>query len=125
MEPALHTDSDSCFLLYIYPFLSNFIELSPLRKMSISFGSWALLLGLSQSSNILLMQVPSSVCWQILGCFFLTASEVMISITCLEFAYTQAPRDMKSLVGLFLTVSLGNFLTSQVKFLLLKHDDSK
>ena len=33
-----------------------------------------------------------SVGWQVLGCFFLTASEVMISITCLEFAYTQAPK---------------------------------
>jgi POT family proton-dependent oligopeptide transporter len=50
----------------------------------------------------------------------------MISITCLEFAYTQAPRNMKSLVMAFflLTVSLGNFLTSQVKFLLLEHDGS-
>ena len=44
----------------------------------------------------------------------------MVSITCLEFAYTQAPRSMKSLVmALFLlTVSLGNYLTSAVKFFL-------
>tara|TARA_A100001011_G_scaffold235847_1_gene243837 strand:- start:251 stop:520 length:270 start_codon:yes stop_codon:yes gene_type:complete len=50
----------------------------------------------------------------------------MISITCLEFAYTQAPKHMKSLVMAFflLTVSLGNFLTSQVKFLLLQDDGS-
>ena len=58
--------------------------------------------------------------WQILACFILTASEVMVSITCLQFAYTQAPRPMKSLVmALFLlTVSLGNYLTSGVKFFL-------
>ena len=44
----------------------------------------------------------------------------MVSITCLEFAYTQAPRSMKSLVMalFFLTVSLGNYLTSAVKFFL-------
>ena len=50
--------------------------------------------------------------WQIFACFILTASEVMVSITCLEFAYTQAPRSMKSFVmALFLlTVSLGNYL---------------
>jgi POT family proton-dependent oligopeptide transporter len=50
----------------------------------------------------------------------------MISITCLEFAYTQAPKNMKSLVMAFflLTVSLGNFLTSQVKFLLVDSDGS-
>ena len=60
------------------------------------------------------------IAWQIFACFILTASEVMVSITCLEFAYTQAPRVMKSFVmALFLlTVSLGNYLTSGVKFLL-------
>ena len=48
----------------------------------------------------------------------------MVSITCLEFAYTQAPKSMKSLVmALFLlTVSLGNYLTSVVKFLLADKD---
>ena len=58
--------------------------------------------------------------WQVFACLILTASEVMVSITCLEFAYTQAPKAMKSLVmALFLlTVSLGNYLTSGVKFLL-------
>ena len=47
--------------------------------------------------------------WQILACFILTCSEIMVSITCLEFAYTQAPLSMKSLVmALFLlTVSFG------------------
>ena len=59
--------------------------------------------------------------WQIIACFVLTASEVMVSITCLEFAYTQAQKAMKSLVmALFLlTVSLGNYFTSLVKFLLI------
>jgi POT family proton-dependent oligopeptide transporter len=58
--------------------------------------------------------------WQVFACLILTASEVMVSITCLEFAYTQAPKAMKSLVMAFflLTVSLGNYLTSGVKFLL-------
>ena len=58
--------------------------------------------------------------WQIVACLILTASEVMVSITCLEFAYTQAPKSMKSLVMAFflLTVSLGNYLTSGVKFFL-------
>ena len=43
-----------------------------------------------------------------------------MSITGLEFAYTQAPRHMKSFIlSLFLlTVSLGNFLTSAVTWAL-------
>jgi POT family proton-dependent oligopeptide transporter len=54
--------------------------------------------------------------WQILACVLLTSAEVMVSITGLEFSYTQAPRQMKSFIlSLFLlTVSLGNFLTTAV-----------
>lgn len=59
-----------------------------------------------------------SVLWQLLAYFVLTCAEVMVSITCLEFSYTQAPRKMKSLImGLFLlSVSLGNLLTAAINF---------
>ena len=62
-----------------------------------------------------------SVMWQVLACFILTAAEILVSITCLEFAYTQAPKSMKSfMMALFLlTVSLENYLTSAVKFLIV------
>lgn len=57
-----------------------------------------------------------SVLWQILAYFLLTCAEVMISITCLEFSYTQAPKNLKSLImGLYLlAVSLGNFITAMI-----------
>ena len=57
-----------------------------------------------------------SIGWQIFAYAILTFSEVMVSITCLEFAYTQAPRTMKSVImALFLmSVSLGNFFTAGV-----------
>jgi POT family proton-dependent oligopeptide transporter len=50
----------------------------------------------------------------------------MVSITCLEFSYTQAPRTMKSFVMAFfmLSISLGNLFTSAVNFLILKPDGS-
>jgi POT family proton-dependent oligopeptide transporter len=46
----------------------------------------------------------------------ITAAEVMISITCLEFSYTQSPRKMKSFVmAIFLlSVSAGNIFTALV-----------
>ena len=52
--------------------------------------------------------------WQVLACALFTLAEVMISITCLEFAYTQAPKQMKSLVlSLYLlSVAMGNFVTA-------------
>ena len=57
-----------------------------------------------------------SIGWQILAYAVLTFAEVMVSITGLEFAYTQAPKKMKSVImALFLfSVSLGNTITAVV-----------
>lgn len=60
-------------------------------------------------------QTPS-ILWHILAFSVLTASEVMIYQTGLEYTYTQSPKSIKSfMMSLYLlTVSLGNFLTSEV-----------
>jgi POT family proton-dependent oligopeptide transporter len=54
--------------------------------------------------------------WQFLAYALLTASEVMVSIVALEFAYTQSPRRMKSFVMCFYlgAVAVGNFFTAGV-----------
>jgi len=46
----------------------------------------------------------------------ITAAEIFISITCLEFSYTQAPPQMKSFImSLYLlSISLGNLFTAVV-----------
>jgi POT family proton-dependent oligopeptide transporter len=58
--------------------------------------------------------------WQLLAYVVLTSAEVLVSVTCLEFSYTQAPKRMKSLVmALYLlSVSLGNVLTSGVNWVI-------
>jgi len=58
--------------------------------------------------------------WQVLAFVVLTASEVMVSVTHLEFAYTQAPKKMKSLVMCTYlgTISLGNLFTAGINFLI-------
>jgi POT family proton-dependent oligopeptide transporter len=62
--------------------------------------------------------------WQILAYVILTCAEVMVSITCLEFSYTQAPNRMKSLImSLYLlSISLGNVLASAVNEFIQKPD---
>ncbi|MBL8798088.1 MAG: MFS transporter [Planctomycetia bacterium] len=52
--------------------------------------------------------------WQIIPYLVITVAEVMVSITGLEFAYTQAPARMKSTIMGFwlLTVALGNVLVA-------------
>jgi len=61
-----------------------------------------------------------SIGWQFLAYIILTSAEIMVSIVCLEFAYTQSPPRMKSFImGIyFLGVSLGNFFVSGVNFVL-------
>lgn len=60
-----------------------------------------------------------SIGWQIAAYAVITAAEIMVSITCLEFSYTQAPLPLKSLVmGLYLlSVSAGNLLAAGVNWL--------
>jgi POT family proton-dependent oligopeptide transporter len=64
--------------------------------------------------------------WQILAYVLLTAAEVMVSITCLEFSYTQAPNSMKSIVMSFylLSVSFGNAITAFVNWAISRPDGS-
>src|SRR5262249_23209464 len=59
--------------------------------------------------------------WQAIAYVLMTLGEVLVSITGLEFAYSQAPRRMKSTVmGLWqLTVSLGNVLVSLIALIKL------
>jgi len=54
------------------------------------------------------------VLWQVLQYIVMTTSEVLISVTGLEFAYTQAPRRMKSTIMGFwlLGVTFGNVLVA-------------
>jgi dipeptide/tripeptide permease len=68
-----------------------------------------------------------SVAWQLLAYLVITAAEVFVSITCLEFSYTQAPQQMKSLIMSFylLSVSLGNLFTALVnRFTMDEHGNS-
>lgn len=69
-----------------------------------------------QSDGTTLKANWPSVSWQLLAYLVITAAEVLVSITCLEFSYTQAPKQMKSLVmSLYLlSVAMGNFLTAVV-----------
>lgn len=93
------------------------IVMSSLRKMTLgmllastSFVAVALIQAKIDSS------APNSVdiLWQLIPYFLITLSEVLVSITGLEFAYSQAPRRMKSTVMGFwlLTVALGNALVA-------------
>ena len=66
-------------------------------------------------THVLSKHGPSAF-WQVLAYIVITAGEVMVSITGLEYSYSQAPLKMKSFVmSLYLlTVSLGNVVTALI-----------
>ena len=67
-----------------------------------------------------------NIVWQLLSYVLMTAAEIMISITCLEFSYTQAPNKIKSFImSLFLlSVSAGNFVTAAVNHVIQNPDET-
>ncbi len=115
------------FMYVIYPFLSRYMDLTALRKMSIGFFVTVVAFMISAYVEKLIAQGQTPpIAWQLLAFVVITAAEVMVSITCLEFSYTQAPLKLKSLVmGLFLlSVSIGNGFTALVNFWIQRPDGS-
>jgi len=115
------------FSYVIYPFLSRFFVLTPLRKMTIGLFLTVIAFAIPSIIQIQLDNgLTPPIIWQLLAYLFLTSAEVMVSITCLEFSYTQAPKTMKSFVMAFyfLSVALGNLFTSAVNFFIQNDDGS-
>ncbi len=113
------------FSYAIYPMAGRWVQVTPLRK--IATGMFVTVAGFAISAWIEHRIVAGGrphIIWQVVAYTVLTSAEIMISITCLEFSYTQAPRKMKSLVmGLyFCSVSLGNAFTAGVNWLIQNPD---
>lgn len=105
------------FTFGLYPLAGRFVKVTPLRKIGAGFFITAVSFALAAYTEQLIQagQTPS-IMWQFWAYVIITAAEVLLSITALEFSYTQAPNSMKSFImGVFLlSVSLGNIITAQV-----------
>ncbi len=111
----------------LYPLMGRVFAVTPLRKIGIG-------LALTAASYLVIAHIQTlidtgsrpGVGWQFLAYIILTLGEAMVSITGLEFSYTQAPNNMKSAImaAWLFTVSLGNFFTAQVNSYILNPDGS-
>jgi POT family proton-dependent oligopeptide transporter len=113
------------FQYVIYPAVDRVWKLTSLRK--IGLGIFTIGLSFFVSAWIesrLGAGEKLSIGWQLPAYALLTAGEVMASITALEFAYTQAPRPMKSIVQALylLSISLGNFFAAAVHWIIARSD---
>lgn len=115
------------FSYLIYPFAGRLTTLTPLRKIGfglfLSAGSFAIV---AVAESLITAGGTPSVWWQIWAYVVITAAEILVSITALEFAYTQAPKRIKSVVmSLYLlSISLGNLFTSGVNKVIQNPDGS-
>ena len=117
VNPVLILAFIPLFSYVVYPMMGRLFTVTPLRKVAIglfvtvpSFAIPAWLewrIGHGEHPSIL---------WQILAYIIITAAEILVSITCLEYSYTQAPKRLKSLVmSLFWgSVAVGNLFTALV-----------
>ena len=114
------------FVRFVYPTMDRFFPATPLRRISLG-------LFVAVPSYLLMAQIEAwiqagqepSIAWHLLSYLILTIAEVLLSITALEFAYTQAPAAMKSIVmALALaSVSMGNIVTAGVNSLILDEEN--
>jgi POT family proton-dependent oligopeptide transporter len=105
------------FTYVVYPAVGKLFTLTPLRRIGIGFFvvATSFLVPAWIQMRLDAGGTPSLL-WQVPAYLLLTMSEILISITALEFAYTQAPIQMKSLIMsvYLLTVAFGNLLTAGV-----------
>ncbi len=105
------------FAYIVYPLGDRVWKLTPLRKIGLGFfimvGGFALVALIQQWID---GGARPNIGWQILAFALLTVSEVMVSIVALEYAYTQAPKTMKSFLMCYYlgAVAVGNFFVAGV-----------
>ncbi|TSJ40884.1 POT family MFS transporter [Mucilaginibacter corticis] len=113
------------FTYFIYPFFDKIgLKATPLRRIGAGLALTALSFVI-----IAFVQISvdagghPSVWWQIFAYVVLSAAEVLVSITGLEYAYTQAPKSMKSTMTAIwlLTVSIGNLFDAYVNNSISNH----
>ncbi len=105
------------FTFGIYPLAGRFFTVTPLRKIGVGMFVAALsFLIVASIEKKIQNGIGVSVWWQLLAYVVLTASEVLVSITALEFFYKQAPLRMKSFImALYLcAIAFGNLATAVV-----------
>jgi POT family proton-dependent oligopeptide transporter len=123
LNPFLVMGLVPLFTWVVFPALARRgVSLAPLAKMTA--GMFLTVLSFVAAALVQLRVDgghPTSLLWQFPQYLLLTVGEVLVSVTGLEFSYTQAPRSMRSTIMSiwFLTTFLGNLLTFLVQFVRL------
>jgi len=123
-SPAAFQIFNPVLIMVLIPLLSLVVfpamerrgfSLTPLRKMTAGmFLTACSFVAAAVLQTVLDAGQSPSILWQLPQYVLLTVGEILVSVTGLEFSYTQAPRSMRSTVMSFwfLTVAAGNGITA-------------
>lgn len=124
VNPLLVLGFIPLFSYVVWPLVGRVLPTPPLGRIAAGLFLAVVSFGIVAWTEHLIEAAPPggpapSIGWQIAAYTVMTAAEIMVSITCLEFSYTQAPLSLKSLVmGLYLlSISAGNLLAAGVNAL--------
>jgi POT family proton-dependent oligopeptide transporter len=113
------------FQYAIYPAINRVYRLTPLRKIGLGLIVTGISFLISAwIENQIQAGLKPSIGWQLPAYALLSAGEVMVSITALEFAYTQSPKSMKAVIMAIylLAISAGNAFTALVHVFIANPD---
>lgn len=109
----------------VYPLIDRVWKLNELRKIGLGLfvTACSFLFSVGIEHAIAAGERPN-ISMQIPGFLLLSFGEAMVSVTALEFAYTQAPKRMKSIVMVLYmwAISAGNFFTALVHRFIANED---
>lgn len=122
INPALVMMLIPLMSIFVYPLCKRLgFELTPLRRMTIGMGvaalSWV-------AAGMVQMPIDRgetmNILWQLGPYILLTTAEVLVSTTGLEFAYSQAPSEMKGtlMASWNLTTAVGNLVVARASSVL-------
>ncbi len=108
------------FTAILYPFIKKYIPFGYMQRIFIGMLLCAVsFIVISWAQEQIDKGIIVSIGWQMLAYLIITISEIFVSVSVLEFTYTQAPSALKSIVSSFslLTVALGQIIVIVVNSL--------
>jgi POT family proton-dependent oligopeptide transporter len=106
------------FNYWVYPFFDKMgLKTTPLRRLGVGLVLTALsFVIIAFAQGMIDKGLTPSIWWQVFAYVVLSAAEVLVSITGLEYAYTHSPKSMKSTMTAIwlMVVSMGNLVTAGV-----------
>jgi proton-dependent oligopeptide transporter, POT family len=113
------------FTYFIYPFFEKIgIQPTPLRKIGVGlFLTAASFVIIAQIEEVIIAGGYPSMWRQVFAYLILAWGEILVWVTCLEYAYTNSPKYIKStMVAIgYLTVTVGNLFVAYIQNSISNH----